>query len=181
MDVRRISNPLEAVRHKLGDRDTNRKQRRAKGNLDITQAMYPGGLQIWASNPALLWTSNRQEEEGIHIHGWTQEGGEPKLDGTFNTVRIDGIELDEQHLRHFMAQNALVYLRGKVVALDCPTCGAVQFDQGDAAFRPRSMHECAACGSNFATPGRRRLVVSNPFVKTLAALEAAKKLEGANA
>lgn len=120
METRRVSNPLEAVRHKLGDRDTRRKQRRAKGELDISQAMFPGGLQIWASNPALLWTSTRQEEEGIHVHGWTRDGGDPKLDGTFNTVRIDGIALDENQLRHFMAQNALVYLRKKVVSLGCP-------------------------------------------------------------
>jgi transposase-like protein len=173
-DVKRVSNPLEAVRHKLGDRDENRKTVRAKGPLEIRQSDYPFGLQIWASNPALLWTSKRGEEEGIHVHGWKRETTDPQLDGTFDRVRIDGIELDEELLRHFMAQNALVYLRRKVVSLHCPACGAAKFDRGDAAFRPKSSHQCDTCRFQFETPGRRRLVVSNPFVETLAALQAAR-------
>ena len=137
-DVKRVSNPLEAVRHKLGDKDSRRKTVRAKGALDIKQSDYPFGLQIWASNPALLWTSARSEEEGIHVHGWERDTIDPQLDGTFDTVRVDGIELDEQQLRHFMAQNALVYLRGKVRSLTCPGCGTQKFDRGDMAFRPEA-------------------------------------------
>jgi hypothetical protein len=26
------------------------------------------GIQIWGSNPAILWTGSQIEEEGIHIH-----------------------------------------------------------------------------------------------------------------
>lgn len=173
-DIRRVSNPLEAVRHKLGDRDTTRTAVRAKGRLDIRQADYPFGLQVWASNPALLWTAAEPEKEGIHVHGWKLDTVNPKLDGTFKSVRIDGIELDEEQLRHFMAQNALVYLRGKVTSLHCPTCGAAKFDRGEDAIRPRSSHVCDSCGSKFASPGPRRLVVSNPFVETIAALDAAR-------
>ena len=172
--VKRVSNPLEAVRHKLGDHDAGRKTVRAKGGLDIRQSDYPFGLQIWASNPALLWTSKRGEEEGIHVHGWERPTDDPQLDGTFNKVRIDGVDLDETQLRHFMAQNALIYLRGKVKALHCPQCDAVKFDQGDAAFRPHKEHECDECGHKFETVGSPRLVVSNPFVETIAALEAAR-------
>lgn len=172
-EVRRISNPLEMVRHQLRVIRTEVPPVRARGNLDIRQADYPAGLQIWASNPALLWTSPRREEEGIHVHGWLKPGVNPKLDGTFDHVRIDGIDLDEEQLRVFMAQNALVYLKGKIVCLQCPSCGKALFDRGDAAFRPRSEHQCTSCGTQFSTPGRRRRVVSNPFVATVNALKAA--------
>ena len=173
-DVRRVSNPLEAVRHKMGDRDANRVTVRAKGDLDIKQADYPFGLQIWASNPALLWTSKRSEEEGIHVHGWERNSDDPQLDGTFRSVRIDGIELDEEQLRYFMAQNALVYLRRKVKALRCPRCQAPKFDRGESAFRPRSSHVCDGCGFEFESPGKPRLVVSNPFVETIDVLNTAR-------
>jgi transposase-like protein len=173
-DIKRVSNPLEAVRHKLGDGDASRTTVRAKGRLEITQADFPFGLQIWASNPALLWTAAEPEKEGIHVHGWKRATENPKLDGTFNSVRIDGIELDEEQLKTFMAQSSLVYLKTKVVCLRCPACKAAKFDRGDAAFRPRSKHQCDECGHKFDTPGRRRLVVSNPFVETIAALHAAR-------
>lgn len=173
-EQKRISNPLELMRHQLGVFGPSVPPKRAKGNLDIRQANYPFGLQIWASNPALLWTSPRGEQEGIHVHGWTKAGTDPQLDGTFNHVRIDGIELNESQLRVFMAQNALVYMNGKVAHLDCPTCGQALFEQGEAAFRPTCEHRCDKCGTNFVTPERRRLV-SNPFVATIKALKAAAK------
>lgn len=175
-DIKRISNPLEAVRHKLGDTDGARKLQRARRPIEIRQRDYPGGLQIWASNPALLWTSPRSEQAGIHVHGWVRDTGNPRLDGTFDRVRIDGIDLEEEQLRHFMAQNALAYLRGKVVCLRCPECGTAKFDKGEAAFRPRSHHDCDGCGHKFETPGRRRLVVSNPFVETVASLAAVRSV-----
>jgi hypothetical protein len=174
-DVRRISNPLEIVRHHLRVIGPEAPTTRAKGKLDIRQTEYPGGLQVWASNPALLWTSPRGEQEGIHVHGWLGKGVKPRLDGTFDQVCIDGIDLDENQLRVFMAQNALVYLRGKVVSIRCPTCGEMLFDQGDAAFRPKADHRCDRCNTTFSTPGRRRRVVSNPFVATIKALKVAAK------
>lgn len=171
-ETRRISNPIDMVRHQLGVGPSPAKPIRAKGILDIRQADYPGGLQIWASNPALIWTSTRREQEGIHVHGWHKPGVLPKIDGTFGCVRIDGIELDEEQLRVFMAQNALFYLKRKVVALNCPSCGGEVFDRGEAAFRPKNDRTCASCGTFFNTV-RRRKVVSNPFVTTVKALKRA--------
>jgi hypothetical protein len=168
-ETRKVSNPLEMVLHHLNVGGSARVPVRAKGRLDIQQADFPGGLQIWASNPALLWTSPRREHEGIHVHGWRGSETDPFLDGTFGHVRIDGVDLDERQLRVFMAQNALAYLRGKVVALDCPACGVAIFDEGEAAFRPRNTRECAICGTAFVTPRRRR-VVSNPFAATIKTL-----------
>jgi len=180
LDTKQISNPLEMMRHQLRAIGGDAKTTRARGRVDITQAAYPGGLQIWASNPALLWTSPRSEKEGIHVHGWRNSSGRgmPKLDGTFGHVRIDGIDLDEEQLKVFMAQNALIYLKGKVVSLGCPSCGEVLFDRGEAAFRPKCDHVCSGCGAEFSTPGRRQRVVSNPFVDTVKALKAAANSRG---
>lgn len=176
-EQKRVSNPLEMVRHQLSAIRPPAKPSRARGSVDFRQADYPAGLQIWASNPALLWTSPRSEQEGIHVHGWIKPGVDPKLDGTFDAVRIDGIELNEAQLRIFMAQNALAYLKGKITLLECPSCGEELFEQGDTAFRPRLEHTCEACGTEFVSPGRRK-VVSNPFVATIKALKAARRLKG---
>lgn len=176
-EARRVSNPLEMVRHQLGVTGAPAEPVRAKGDLDIRQADYPGGLQIWASNPALIWTSPRREQEGIHVHGWHRPGVMPTLDGTFGRVRIDGIELDEEQLRVFMAQNALIYLKGKVVALECPSCNSGVFDRGEAAFQPRNEHRCGSCRTVFVTRHRRR-VVSNPFVATVKALRRSRAAGG---
>ncbi|GAA4773108.1 hypothetical protein GCM10023219_20380 [Stakelama sediminis] len=176
-EQKRVSNPLEMVRHQLSAIRPAAKPTRAKGSIDISQSDYPAGLQIWASNPALLLTSPRSEQEGIHVHGWIKPGVKPKLDGTFDSVRIDGIELNEAQLRLYMAQNALVYMKGKIACLECPSCGEELFEQGEAAFRPKVEHKCGTCGMAFASPGRRK-VVSNPFVATIKALKATKRKKG---
>ncbi len=174
MPDRSVSNPLAAVQLKLGHRQ-KAEIRRAKEPLNILQSDYPGGLQIWASNPALLWTSNRAEEEGIHVHGWNARSIHPKLDGTFSSVTIDGILVNEHHLRYYMAQNSLAYLRNKVRSISCPECRAPQFDTGEAAFRPRSNRECGDCGHWFIIDRKRRMLVANPFVDTLKALRQRKR------
>jgi hypothetical protein len=176
---KRVANPLEIVRHQLNAVRPAAKPIRAEGSIDIRQADYPAGLQIWASNPALLWTSPKSEEEGIHIHGWIKPGVSPKLDGTFDSVKIDGVELNEAQLRVYMAQNALAYMNGKIACLECPSCGEALFEQGDAAFRPQIEHKCEACSTAFAAPGRRK-VVSNPFVATVKVLKAESGKKGSS-
>lgn len=165
---RSISNPLSAVQFKFGNA-SDRSPRRAKKSISLMQRDFPGGLQIWASNPALLWTSRLFEEEGIHVHGWEGGPGKPDLDDTYDSVVIDGLTLDEDQLRHYMAQNTLVYLREKVRSLRCPVCSQAQFDRGEEAFRPRRRRACA-CGHTFEVEGRRKLLISNPFVDTISAL-----------
>ncbi|MDQ0837994.1 RNase P subunit RPR2 [Sphingomonas faeni] len=176
---RSISNPLEAVRMQLGHRDPAAVPKRAKQSLLIRQADYPGGLQIWASNPALLWTANKSEEEGIHVHGWKGRRAAPELDGTFDRVVIDDINLNEEYLRHFMAQNALAYMRGKITSIQCPQCGEDQFDSGLTGFRPTRERTCQKCQEPIIVAGRRRLLVANPFVDTLKALNQARRAKGA--
>jgi transposase-like protein len=165
-----ISNPvalLQVVQH-------NVPPVRAPRTLDVEQSSYPGGMQIWASNPALLWTSDRPEEAGLHIHLYDSHGN-IAVDDTFDHVVIDGIELNEAHVQYFMAQQALPYLSDKVVNLVCPYCDTPHLDIGDLAFFPHSEHTCDHCGQKFASNRRRKLVVGNPFVAVRASLLASRK------
>ena len=69
-------------------------------------------------------------------------------------------------------QQALRYLEGKIVSLKCD-CGAPYFDEGEAAFRPHNDRTCKKCGRAVLSKGRRKNVVSNPFLDTIAQLKAA--------
>jgi transposase-like protein len=160
-----VSNPIALLRANQSiDKDAAAPVRPNRP-LEIRQVDFPGGLQIWASNPVLLWTANRPEDEGLHLHAFSGPG-DLALDETYSSLTIDGISIDEAQVKHLMAQMALPYLANKVVCLECPKCGGEHFDQGEMAFAPHVEHICESCGHRFITPGRRRLVVSNPFVKT---------------
>jgi transposase-like protein len=165
-----ISNPvalLQVVQHNVAPI-------RAPRRLNIEQASFPGGMQIWASNPALVWTSDRPEEAGLHIHLYDSQGI-ISVDDTFDHVVIDGIELNEAHVRYFMAQQALPHLSNKIVNLTCPRCKTPHFDTDDLAFFPHSEHTCGHCGRKFISNGRRKLVVSNPFASVRTSLLARRQ------
>ena len=159
-----VSNPLALVREALGDTDFNRLPVRARETLDVSLAEFPGGVQIWASNPAILWTAPKPEEEGIHVHLFPSAHGPPKPDETYREVRLNGELLDEAMVRHLMAQKALSHLASKVEALSCPRCRESHFDQGEKGFTAHAEHECEHCGHVFRPPGHHRLSVSNPLL-----------------
>jgi hypothetical protein len=167
--VRGIGNPIIGVRDACGAAD--HKVSPAPKNLDINQAQYPGGIQIWGSNPAFLWTQPKDEEEGIHVHAYlTDDQEEPTLDDTFSEVIIDGVRLDPHMVRVLMAQNVLPSLKGRVRSMDCPHCGQPGFDAGEAACVSGPTHTCPECGRQFPTSGRIRNVVVNPLPAILAEL-----------
>ena len=129
--------------------------------LDVQQHDFPGGIQLWASNPALYWTADRPEEKGLHVHLYDGESETPIQDDTFGTVRIDGNLLDDDMVRHLMAQRSLPYLSDKIESLACPHCHSLHFDSGKNGFFPHKLHECEHCQTEFSTP-QGHLVVSNP-------------------
>lgn len=171
---RAVSNPIMLVRERIvvPPHDLVRPSR----PLDISQNECPGGIQIWASNPAFLWTSPQQEEEGLHVHGFAADGSEI-YNETYSSVTIDGIKLNEDHIRYYMAQQTLPYLKGRVQALACPECGTSHFAYGNAALIPRSKHQCQGCGHTFPTSGKKKMVVTNPFVAVKEQLLSGKSVE----
>lgn len=143
----------------------------AQKTLDINQSEYPGGIQIWGSNPAFLWTQPKPEEEGIHVHTFQADSQtEPTIDGTFREVTIDGIRLDPVMVRVLMAQKVMPSLENRVRSMNCTNCGHSQFDLEEAAYTPLSRHTCSECNYQFRTSGRLRNVVANPLPAILTEL-----------
>lgn len=159
-----VSNPTMVVKTLLGDTSTQRPVIRPNRPLKISQKDCPKGIQIWASNLAVIWTSPNQEESGIHIHGY-DEKGKRIIDDTFDSVEIDGLVLDEKQARFYMAQMSLPHIKNQVCSLSCPKCDNLHFDV-DLPVTPHSQHMCEFCGNTFNSPNNSK-VISNPFVRTL--------------
>jgi len=165
-----IGNPIAKSREMFGGE--GRAIRMAPKRLDLRQKDYPGGIQIWGSNPAIVWTARRSEEEGIHIHAFADDDGETLIDDTFARVRIDGIDVDPTSVRAYMAQTALPHIVDRVVTMRCPQCAKGHFETGEDGFTPHDLHVCWGCGAEFRSPGRFRKTVGNPTVELLAGLGA---------
>ena len=169
-DERGISNPLVVLKELLGDTSVQRQVVEVDRKLVISQKDCPGGLQLWASNPAIIWTSTRVEEAGIHVHGY-DERGRRIVDDTFGYVEVDGLKLSPSAARYFMAQQSLPYLSNRLVALQCPRCKETHCDKDEWALRPHRFHVCEHCDTEFAAPGGR-LTISNSFIQILERLRA---------
>jgi transposase-like protein len=158
-----IGNPIAALRAMLGVKRS--KTRKAPESISIRQADYPGGIQIWGSNPAILWTSADPEMAGIHLHAFTlAEQETPKPDETYARVTIDGIKLEPEQVRTYMAQSAMPHLEGRIVDMACCHCGEPHFDRGEHAFTPHVNHVCHSCGWDFQSTGQMKKIIGNPFV-----------------
>lgn len=161
-DEKGIGNPSMKIQEAF---PAKHKIRRAEKKINFKQEEYAGGIQIWGSNPALLWTSKKNEEAGIHIHAFGENGSELELDDTYSSVVIDGIRLNTFMVRIFMAQSALPHIEGRVISLKCPQCGLSHFDKGEAAFTPHTVHVCHGCGLEFKSNRRVRKTVANPIIE----------------
>jgi hypothetical protein len=156
-----VGNPICGVREACGAKAPQLKN--APEKLVIQQSDYPGGIQIWGSSPALLWTSPTAESKGIHVHAFKTIEGLPAIDETFLAVVIDGVKLDPQQVRVLMAQRTLLSLRNRVAAIDCPECAAPVFESGLLAFTPQMTHTCPKCYARFTAKGRLRKTIGNPL------------------
>ncbi|WP_147274947.1 hypothetical protein [Ferruginivarius sediminum] len=165
--TRGISNPVAQYKYYFPQFRQTRSLIIPDRELNIQQSDYLGGVQIWASNPALLWTAEKPEEKGIHIHLYHANARRPVIDNTYSRVTIDGMTLDVTQIHYYMAQKTLSFLGNRIVSLTCPTCQSDHFDEGDWAFYPHEQHLCEHCGRAFKTTGRKRKVVSNPIRRTL--------------
>ncbi len=62
-------------------------------------------FDVWSSTPAILWTANRPQEKGIHVHVY--QNGKRIVDDTFGVVIKDGKELDRMTLWAMMTENTV--------------------------------------------------------------------------
>lgn len=70
---------------------------------------YPGKeFEIWSSTPAVVWTADRPQEYGIHVHIYESNiGGRRIEDNTFGQVIYKGEPLDRESLWKQMTANTL--------------------------------------------------------------------------
>jgi hypothetical protein len=160
-----IGNPVRATQQMSGLLPKSPKA--STKTLSLCQRDYPGGIQIWGSNPAIVWSSERPEEEGIHVHAYKRDGEPAAPDDTFSAVEIDGFKLDPLMVRTLMAQSSLPHLESRVVPLTCGRCGTMEFCGGDQAFTPATDRKCSACGGQLVGPTRLRKTIGNPLIATL--------------
>lgn len=165
-----IGNPISRVKSLPPAKQTKTKE--SKKKLRIRQKDYPGGIQIWGSNPAILWTSKKYQDKGIHIHAFKDDLDCPIIDDTFGLVEIDGIVLNEDQIRTYMAQMSLPHISDRIRSITCLECGHENFDINSDAYEPKTNKFCSHCGSTVKPDGRLRKVIANPIILTL------KKLEG---
>lgn len=120
------------------------------------------GVAVWPSNDAIVWSCDRPEEAGIHVHAWN-EIDELVIDETYSSVTIDGRMLDEEQLRLLCAQRALAHKPADVVSKDCEHCGvALTTIASETFLQPRTQHQCEACGGTTHT---RRRVFCHPLAE----------------
>lgn len=165
-----IGNPIRATQEILGL--LPRKPVQAAKVHSLQQSDYPGGVQVWGSNAAIIWSSEKAEEEGIHVHAYKADGEIANPDDTFSAVEIDGVRLDPAMVRTLMAQNSLPHLQARVVPLKCIRCDGMEFSSGEQAFTPVVGRICSKCQGELGGPTRLRRTVGNPLIATLEQLSA---------
>jgi len=162
-----ISNPLIEIKASLGDHLVVRVTEQTERSLSLVRRDYPGGIRIWGSNPAVIWTFRNPEKVGIHVHCFAEHNSPPIIDRTVRTLDIDGIDVDSYMVRAFMAQQMLPYLLPYLTVLHCPVCGSAHFDTGDNALLPHLRHTCASCSARFLASVPPYVCVSNPIIETM--------------
>jgi hypothetical protein len=62
-------------------------------------------FELWSSTPAVLWTANRPQEKGIHVHVY--EGCKRIVDDTYGVVFLEGCKLDRRAMWERMISNTI--------------------------------------------------------------------------
>jgi hypothetical protein len=158
-----VGNPLAYLKMMIEKRPAE--QVPAPREIQIDQRDFPEGIQVWGSNAAIIWTAEKPEETGIHLHCFNSlDDAFPKIDNTYSRVTIDGVELNADHIRTYMAQTAMPHLNGRIVSTSCPACLMEHFDRGTDAYTPHIKHMCYGCGTFFNAKGKLKKSICNPFV-----------------
>ena len=96
-----VSTPLKPLHDQFNNSDTYVTPDREL-NLDDYADL---DFELWPSTPAVLWTANRPQEKGIHVH--VIKNGRRVVDDTFGKVIYQGRELIRDDLWEKMTQNTV--------------------------------------------------------------------------
>jgi hypothetical protein len=132
----------------------------ANRTIDLGRHLAAGRhIRIWGTHQALVWTAERPEESGVHVHVYNDQG-EYVVDETFDQAIWRGVILDADEVRLLMLQRSLAHLDGRLASVPCSSCGSRIFSQGSAAVVAGKEHCCNSC-HQVTTTGRK--LVSNPL------------------
>jgi hypothetical protein len=96
-----VSTPLKPLHDQFNNSNTYVNPEKEL-NLDVFDGYR---FEMWASTPAVVWTANRPQEKGIHVHVY--EGGQRIEDDTFSSVIYQGKLLDRNVLWGNMIKNTI--------------------------------------------------------------------------
>jgi len=100
-DGRIVSSPLKPLHDQFNNSNIYIIPERQL-NLDEYNGLK---YEMWSSTPAVLWTANRPQEKGIHVHVY--KNGHRIVDNTFGKVIFEGITLDRKTLWGKMSDNTV--------------------------------------------------------------------------
>jgi hypothetical protein len=76
-------------------------------NRTVNLDTYPNCFYaVWASTPAVLWTGDRPQEFGIHVHVY--DGANRIIDQTFGEVLLNGKALNRDELLKAMIGRTVI-------------------------------------------------------------------------
>ena len=99
-----VSTPLKPLHDQFNNSNTY-----IQPDRSIVLDEYPDKqFEIWSSTPAVVWTANRPQEKGVHVHIYERDiGGRRIVDNTFGEVIYKGVPLDRKVLWKLMTGNTL--------------------------------------------------------------------------
>jgi hypothetical protein len=97
-----VSTPLKPLHDQFAKTWTFLVPKRSLNLDDYADCEYT----LWASTPAILWTANRPQEKGIHVH--VQRGIERVVDDTFAEVLLGGLPLSRDALFQQMLARTII-------------------------------------------------------------------------
>jgi transcription elongation factor Elf1 len=84
-----VSNPLMWLKNHFSEFDDTRRPVLVDRVCEIRSEDTIGGIEMWGSAPAILWTNSSVQEEGIHFHLYNASGSKRLIDETYREVKID--------------------------------------------------------------------------------------------
>jgi hypothetical protein len=96
-----VSTPLKPLHDQFSQASKYEEPARS---LDLDE--YAGlNYTVWASTPAILWTANRPQEKGIHVH--VHNGSKRIVDETYSQVLLHGKRLSRSELLQEMMKRTI--------------------------------------------------------------------------
>lgn len=150
-DEKAISNPLLKIRLAILEQNPEPELIKVTRPLVISKDEYSGGIELYGTHKALIWTSKVSQESGVHIHCYDKGGLSRIVDDTYGQVFLEGNIINSNDVQILQAQLISEYLCDKVKTVYCAKCGQVQNDEGIKIYTPHQDFLCTSCGYKFET------------------------------